>query len=47
LTFERADWVTVPTNCIPATHRVLFLGHAKMGSYFDDQWTDSSVASHC
>jgi glutamine amidotransferase len=47
LTFERADWVTVPTNCIPTTHRVLFLGHAKMGSYFDDQWTDSSVASHC
>jgi glutamine amidotransferase len=39
LTFERADWVTVPSNCndflIPANY-----------SYVDNKWTDSSFAPY-
>ena len=39
LTFERADWVTVPSNCI-------FLVMLSNGSYVDDKWTDCIAASH-
>jgi glutamine amidotransferase len=40
LTFERADWVTVPSNCI-IPHLIL----VSYCSYFDDKWTDSVVTS--
>jgi hypothetical protein len=38
LTFERADWVTVPSNC----RSVAFL--FADGSYVDYKWTDGIVA---
>ena len=41
LTFERADWVTVPSNC------KAFIWLYADRSHFDDKWPDSIVASHC
>jgi glutamine amidotransferase len=40
LTFERADWVTVPSNC---THLKLFCSD---NSDIDYKWTDCVVASN-
>jgi glutamine amidotransferase len=39
LTFERADWVTVPSNCT-------FLLGSSNRSYFDYKWADCTAASH-
>ena len=41
LTFERADWVTVPSNCN------LRLCRDSDGSYVDYKWTNGVVASYC
>jgi predicted glutamine amidotransferase len=39
LTFERADWVTVPSNCI--TH--LWYSNC---SYIDNKWTNCLATSY-
>jgi hypothetical protein len=39
LTFERADWVTVPSNCN-------ILTHGADRSDVDNQWTDSVAAPY-
>jgi glutamine amidotransferase len=39
LTFERADWVTVPSNCN-------ILPRGADGSDVDNQWTDGAAASY-
>ena len=40
LTFERADWVTVPSNCTSSMC-------SANCSYFDNKWSDSLTPSNC